>query len=323
MSKSKLDRQWSICREGVYRVYQPSPTTRMLAAGCYTPSLDSYGAAVFSARSLNTDELIDFSGSLADRIVTEIDHFWTSGGKFRQLGFLHRRGYLFYGKQGGGKTSLVHRIVARVIEQGHVAFFCQRSYQFAECIKQFRELEPHRPVVCVFEDIDAIIDDDGDSDLLQWLDGSLQIDKAVNIATTNYPERLDPRIIARPRRFDRVVRIDSPDAGLRDAYLARKLPELPGEERRRWVELSAGLTFAALAEMIISVYCLEEDLEDTAARLRKLDTEKHSSSEFENMFNEAQARFGDQDSRRVRNSADHADDCLDDPEDAYMDTYAN
>jgi ethanolamine transporter len=30
-------------------------------------------------------------------------------------------------------------------------------------------------------------------------------DKVINIATTNYPERLDRRIVSRPRRFDRII----------------------------------------------------------------------------------------------------------------------
>src|SRR5438270_14102 len=81
----------------------------------------------------------------------------------------------------------------------------------------------------------------GDSELLQWLDGNHQVDKAINLATTNYPEKLDRRIISRPRRFDRILRIDAPDARMREAYFGRKLPELEPAELSRWVELSEGL----------------------------------------------------------------------------------
>src|SRR5262249_25457148 len=170
------------------------------------------------------------------------------GERFRRHGFLHRRGYLFYGKQGGGKSSLIHLIVSQVVAAGHVAFFCEVPWIFVPALERFRALEPRRPIVCVFEDIDAIIANYGDSHLLQWLDGNHQVDLAVNLASTNYPEKLDRRIIARPRRFDRVLRIDAPDAELRDAYFARKLPDLPAAERRKWVALSAGLPLAAPAE---------------------------------------------------------------------------
>src|SRR5207248_4657570 len=149
---------------------------------------------------------------------------------------------------------------------------CASPYYFVRCMEKFRTVEPARPIVCVFEDIDAIIEQNGDADLLQWLDGNHQVDKAVNLATTNYPETLDRRIISRPRRFDRILRIDAPDARLRLAYFQRKLPDLNAVERERWVELSDGLPFAALAELIISVCCLGNDLERSAGLLRELDS---------------------------------------------------
>jgi SpoVK/Ycf46/Vps4 family AAA+-type ATPase len=148
-------------------------------------------------------------------------------------------------------------------------------------MEQFRAVEPDRPMICIFEDIDAIVKQFGDSHLLQWLDGNHQVDKAINLATTNYPEALDRRIIARPRRFDRILRISSPDARLREAFFARKLPAQTAAERERWVELSDGLPFAALAELIISVCCLGNDLEKSAALLRELDTHNPTSQENE------------------------------------------
>ena len=128
--------------------------------------------------------------------------------------------------------------------------------------------------------INTIIKRYGDAALLQWLDGNHQVDRVVNLASTNYPERLDRRIVSRPRRFDRILRIDAPDADFRDAYLAHKLPEQPAAERPRWVELTEGLPFAALAELVISVACLGNDLEESVALLKSLDAQTPSSLEF-------------------------------------------
>src|SRR5205814_2097739 len=152
-------------------------------------------------------------------------------------------------KQGCGKSSLIHQIIARVVEAGHVAFFCAYPPYFRATLARFREAEPNRPVVCIFEDIHAIIKQYGDSELPQMLDGNAQVNKVVNLASTNYPERLDRRIIARPRRFDRLLKIEPPEAPLREAYFARKLPELTRDELAQWVEVSAGLPFAALTEL--------------------------------------------------------------------------
>jgi SpoVK/Ycf46/Vps4 family AAA+-type ATPase len=164
-----------------------------------------------------------------------------------------------------------------------VAIFCESPGDFVDGVAQFRTVEPDRPVVCIFEDIDAMVSRHGSGDLLHWLDGNSQIDRSVNIATTNFPERLDRRLTARPRRFDRLIRIDAPDGRSRGAYFERKLPELSTDERQRWVELSEGLTFAALAELIISVCCLENGLEESAALLKELDCHKPSAEEYDEL----------------------------------------
>lgn len=270
--------QWTLQQESNFQVC--GATTSRLPAGGYTCSVDAYCRPLFSKRPLHSDSLIDFAGSLASQILAEVQRFWTLGDRFRQLGFLHRRGYLFYGKQGGGKSSLIHQIVSDAVAAGNVVFFCEHPYNFIKCMTQFRKVEPHRPLVCVFEDIEATIEDHGDNHLLQWLDGNHQVDMAINLASTNYPEKLDRRIIARPRRFDRIVRIDSPCERMREAYLMRKLPNQPAELRQQWVAESSGFSFAALSELIISVHCLEHDFTETVARIRQLDVHQPTSQEF-------------------------------------------
>src|SRR5262245_12094410 len=269
--------QWSVVSPGRYMPC--GRTATKLPSGAYSAYLDHCENTVLVERALKVDELIDFADSLPNQILQEIDRFWGTGERFRRYGFLHRRGYLFHGKQGCGKSSLIHQIVAKIVAGGHVAFFCEAPHQFVRAVTKFRQVEPERPIVCVFEDIDAIIENYGDGDLLQWLDGNYQVDKAINLASTNYPEKLDRRIIARPRRFDRILRIESPGARARDTYFARKLPELAPGRRAEWVRASEGLPFAALAEMVISVCCLGNDLEATAKILRELDAHNPSSAE--------------------------------------------
>lgn len=270
--------QWTQGRDGSFVVC--GRTTARLPAGAYTVFCDNCGESHFKPHPLHTDELIEFPESISSRVLGEIERFWSMGERFARLGFAHRRGYLFYGKQGCGKSSLIHQIIARIVGAGHVAFFCAYPAWFRVCLSRFREVEPDRPVVCVFEDVDAMIKQYGDSELLQLLDGNAQVNKVVNLASTNYPERLDRRIIARPRRFDRLLKIGSPDARLREAYFRRKLPELSGDELARWLELSDSLPFAALTELIISVECLGHTLEAAAETLRELDRHTPSSDQF-------------------------------------------
>jgi SpoVK/Ycf46/Vps4 family AAA+-type ATPase len=144
----------------------------------------------------------------------------------------------------------------------------------------FRKIEPDRPVVCVFEDLDGIIAEDDDPKLLNWLDGFFGVDHVVNVATTNYPELLDPRVVCRPRRFDRVVKIDWPPDELRRTYLRGKLPELESPMLDDWVMKTSGLSIAALAELVISVSCLETPFEEALAVLRAIEGKAPSSEEF-------------------------------------------
>jgi hypothetical protein len=277
-TRNEYGYQWMLTGPHTYQMC--GTTTNTLPPGAYRAFLDHNGKPIYTAQDLKVDELIDFPGSMADSILSEIDLFWKRGDRFKRFGFLHRRGYLFYGKQGCGKSSLIHQIISRVVKSGAVAFFCQHPYHFIPCMAKFREVEPERPIVCIFEDIDAIIETFGDSELLQWLDGNHQISKAINLASTNYPKKLDRRIIARPRRFDRVLRIESPNESIRRAFFSRKMPELSGSDLQAWVEASAELPFAALAELIISVECLGNPLQEAANTLRQLDRNSPESEAF-------------------------------------------
>ena len=272
--------QWKVIQSGVYEVC--GTTSRQLPAGAYGCTLNQYGEVQFHARDLQVDDLIDFADSLPAKILTEIENFWSLGETFSRHGYLHRRGYLLYGPQGSGKSSVVHQVVHRIIKAGHIAVFCDHPGFLTRAMEIFRKIEPDRPLVCLFEDIDAVIEMHGDSELLQWLDGSHQINKVINIATTNYPERLDRRIVSRPRRFDRIIKIEAPTGTIREVYLRKQLPELVERgELARWVELTEGLSFAALAELVISVACLGNSLEETIRLLRTLDEQLPSSKDFD------------------------------------------
>jgi hypothetical protein len=271
--------QWKVALPGLFEAC--GMTYRKLPAGAYVCSVNQYGEPQLLSKDLQVDDLIDFANSLPSQILQEIENFWSLGDTFQRHGYLHRRGYLLYGPQGSGKSSVVHQVVHRIIKAGHVAVFCEHPGVLTRTMELFRKIECERPLVCMFEDIDAIIELHGDSELLQWLDGSHQINKVINIATTNYPERLDRRIVSRPRRFDRIIKIETPAASIRETYLAKKLPDMAPAELSRWVDLTEGLSFAALAELVISVACLGNSVEDTVRLLRTLDNQHPSSREFD------------------------------------------
>jgi len=271
--------KWGVVGTGTFAA--TGTTRRQLPAGAYVGHDTVTDGINIKAKDLQVDDWIELPEGAAADAIQEIAQFWSLGDQYGQLGLLHRRGFLFYGPQGSGKSSVVKQIVHRSVLADHAAFFCENPGTFLRTMELFRHLEPERPVVCLFEDIDAIIEEHGDTELLQWLDGYQQINHVINLATTNYPEKLDRRILCRPRRFDRILKIEATSPAQREAYLVRKRPDLAPKELRAWVKRTQGLSFAALAELVISVCCLGRDFDATIERLRTMEGQRISSKDFD------------------------------------------
>ena len=272
--------QWAI---GNNNKFMPTyPTIKKLPSGFYTLTEDNLGNIIFVLQTLNVDELILFSNTQMESILNEINNFWEKKKQFTKYGFLHKRGYLFYGPAGSGKTCLIDLIINHLIESGGIILNCNCHPRLvSEAISKFRTIEPDRAIICLFEDIDAIIKTYSEEIMLSLLDGDNRFNNVLNIATTNYPEKLDPRIVARPRRFDRVIKIDTPSKGVRREFFEIKL-KISGEELDKFVEKTEGFSFGAMAELVISIKCFDKEFEETIEILKKLMVRKSraSSSEY-------------------------------------------
>lgn len=275
--------QWAICPDN--RFMASPATTKKLPPGAYGFVATQIGIQIVTKR-LQTDELLELPDSRQSEVLDEIKSFWEREPNFKAHNVLHRRGFIFYGPAGGGKTCLVQQVAARVIAGGDIVCIMDTSPTlFRNGLHLIRGIEPKRRIVCVFEDLDAIIAQFGEDEILSLLDGENQIDHVLNLATTNYPERLDRRLVGRPRRFDHTIRVDMPTKAMRKLYFVKKL-KLPKEELDKWVAATKGFSFAACCELLISVRCLGNDFDKSIARLTKMNTTKPSSTE------EASARAG-------------------------------
>lgn len=223
-----------------------------------------------------TDNLIRFPDSKSDEVIAEIEKFWKLKLKFKEYGFSHKRGFLLWGPQGSGKTCTIAIIIEKTIKRGGLVVLAHHPSPLSDMLLKIRMVEPDRQIVVIWEDIDAVIDQFGESRILAILDGELQIDNVVFVATTNYPEKLDARIVNRPSRFDRVVKIGLPSDIARKMYLENKLKSTimrykDDNGKIKEVDLvkeSKGLSFAHLKELVVSIYCLEMDLNEVLKRLK-------------------------------------------------------
>jgi len=176
----------------------------------------------FKQANAKFDDLIMLPDSASEAIVDAINTFWTKEAHFRKFGFLWKRGILLWGPPGSGKTCCLQQVSQNIIERGGIAVYATHPGTTAAGLGIMRRIEPDRPIVVMMEDLDAMIQQYGEPDVLALLDGELQIDNVVFIATTNYPERLDKRIVNRPSRFDIVKLIDMPNEEARRVYLTAK-----------------------------------------------------------------------------------------------------
>jgi hypothetical protein len=76
-------------------------------------------------------------------------------------------------------------------------------------------------------------------------------DGIIVVATANDPTCLDPAILKRPGRFDRVVQFRNQDADLRRQYYRRLSSVLTGEQFETAIEKTEGFSFAQLRETYI------------------------------------------------------------------------
>lgn len=226
----------------------------------------------FERKKVTTDDLIVLPDDATTGVLEAIEHFWSKKQAFVDMGYLWKRGVLLWGPPGSGKTSCVQQLSAEFTRKGGLSIYSNHPAKDALGLKTLRKIEPDRPLLVMFEDIDAIIKRHGETELLSLLDGELQIDNVVFIATTNYPELLDKRIVNRPSRFDELTYIGMPSPESRRVYLENKNTRIKDDpiEMQRWIDATAGFSVAQLKEVIIAVECLDAEFDTTIDRLKKM-----------------------------------------------------
>ena len=258
--------------------WSASETCERLDAGFYRcEARPQIGPCVNKLR-VPTDKLVPLPDTAGDEVIKEFIEFWTLKHRFEDRGLIHKRGVLLWGPAGSGKTASL-MLMANTIITAHDGIVVQvdHPYVAASCLQCIRKIEPERPIVALVEDLDALVQQNGETGYLALLDGELQINSIVYIATTNYPERLDRRFVDRPSRFDIVRWIGMPSAAARRIYLKAKDPSLGCDELEKWVACTEGFSIAHLRELVILVSCFGRSLVDAIARLDSMRLDKPSS----------------------------------------------
>ena len=208
-------------------------------------------------KSANFDNLI-LRDSLKEEIKSDFEQFFNSRETYERYQIPWRRGSIFIGPPGNGKTHMVKALI-NFLERPCIYVRSFTGYgtdqqNMAEVFDRARMT----PSLVVLEDLDAMIHGQNRSFFLNELDGFRVNTGVVVLATTNHPEKLDTAILDRPSRFDRKYYFDLPGDAERRAYITHWNCDLQRELRvserasARLVSETAGFSFAYLKELFVA-----------------------------------------------------------------------
>jgi hypothetical protein len=205
------------------------------------------------------DDLV-LAGNLKEQIVADFTAFLGARASYERYGVPYRRGVLFLGPPGNGKTHCLRALIRFLSVPCLYVMSLKSRYgtEQAAIENVFRRAREITPCCLVFEDLDGMIHNENRSFFLNQLDGIGLLSGVLTIATTNHPERLDPSILDRPSRFDRKYHFGLPAAAERAAFLAQWNDRLVSEMRvnvadvGRLVEGTGGFSYAYLKELYVS-----------------------------------------------------------------------
>lgn len=262
--------QWQVGANGTFR--PAAKTVSALPAGAYAVDQDNLGPFL-RRKTLLADEIIELPDTANHTVLQNIKKFWDSEARYRGHGLIFKRGVLLWGPPGSGKTVTIHLLLRDIISKNGVAIFCTNPDLTGVLVSAVRKIEPARPLIVVFEDIDEIISHYSEHQILSMLDGENQTDNIVYLATTNYPERLGARIVNRPSRFDERIFVGMPGNRARETYLRKATSNgaiLPDATLAAWTKDTEGLSIAHLRELVAAVLCLDQSYPEVLARLKSM-----------------------------------------------------
>jgi len=144
-----------------------------------------------------------------DKLLEDMQEFMGPDARqwYKEHGIQHKRGYLFHGVPGTGKTSLVQALASH-FEHNICHVHLTHPNLTDDSLRAAVNQAPKKSIL-VFEDVDAIFGRDREkviqdspltfSGLLNALDGVGKADGQIFILTTNHRERLNPALIRNGR----------------------------------------------------------------------------------------------------------------------------
>ncbi|ORY30982.1 P-loop containing nucleoside triphosphate hydrolase protein, partial [Naematelia encephala] len=196
-----------------------------------------------------------------DAVQHDYRSFFRSEQIYKDLEVPWKRGLIFLGPPGNGKTISLKAIMKEVnVPALYVKSFRTWNGDEAGIREIFSHARRQAPCVLVLEDLDSLITDLNRSFFLNEVDGLEDNDGLLLIGTTNHFDRLDPALSSRPSRFDRKYDFPNPTRSERRQYAEywqgklkdNKLVDFPDSLLDEVADKTDKFSFAYLKEAFVS-----------------------------------------------------------------------
>lgn len=178
----------------------------------------------------NSVESLHYKNDITNKVIKDIDKFINNKKIYQQLGIPYKRGYMFYGDPGTGKTSLAYAL-ANHYNRDIFVLDCE-TISSKSCFKNAAyQIWTNNPIILI-DDIDCIkssMDRESGKDfdeekitklstIFEFLDGQNLPNGTIIIATTNHYKKLDPALV-REGRFDKKFEFELADRNVAEKML--------------------------------------------------------------------------------------------------------
>lgn len=250
------------------QIKKAAKTPVKLPAGAYMYRNNMRGEHLVPMTIRKDDNVVNLNNGIS-RVEEMLSNFLSKEELYKQHELPYRMGILAYGPPGSGKSISIRKLLNKVIQDCNaVAIYIDEwipSIQFLEAVKNSCA---DRLKIFVFEEFTEFLSNPHQKRdaVLNFLDGELSCDKAITIATTNFPDKIPGNIKNRPGRFDQQICFTNPRLKDRELlfghFLNRKITVDELEE-------SKGLSAAAVKECCVDVLIRDRVLLDSIRETKR------------------------------------------------------
>ncbi|OAL52718.1 ATP-dependent Zn protease [Pyrenochaeta sp. DS3sAY3a] len=235
--------------------------------GWWQKSAELYNSV---AKSSWDDVILD--EGMKKSLIADVENFFNGQDTYEKLKVPWKRGVIYYGPPGNGKTISIKAMMHSLYQRGAegdsrlavptlyvrtLSSWAGPEYSIQQIFAKARQ---EAPCYLVFEDLDSIVSDSVRSYFLNEVDGLKSNDGILMVGSTNHLDRLDPGIAKRPSRFDRKYFFPNPSYDERIQYAkfwqnklkSNKDLDFPDKLCEKIADITDDFSFAYIQEAFVA-----------------------------------------------------------------------